>query len=56
MEEKHRMVWAILKKDGLIDDYQIPSDNLQSFIVEMEHHYNLNNNPYHNYDHGLTVM
>ncbi|CAD8122639.1 unnamed protein product [Paramecium sonneborni] len=54
--KKHRVVWAILKKNGHLDDYQIPYENLQSFIKEMEYNYNINNNPYHNYDHGITVM
>ncbi|CAD8196125.1 unnamed protein product [Paramecium pentaurelia] len=54
--QKHRVVWAILKKNGHLDDYQIPYENLQSFIKEMEYNYNVNNNPYHNYDHGITVM
>ncbi|CAD8121676.1 unnamed protein product [Paramecium sonneborni] len=54
--QKHRVVWAILKKNGHLDDYQIPYENLQSFIKEMEYNYNINNNPYHNYDHGITVM
>ncbi|KAM3132153.1 hypothetical protein pb186bvf_015748 [Paramecium bursaria] len=54
--QKHRAVWSILKKNGFIDDYSIPIDNLQKFIKDIEYHYNANSNPYHNYDHGITVM
>ena len=52
--QKHRAVWSILKKNGFIDDYSIPIDNLQKFIKDIEYHYNANSNPYHNYDHGIT--
>ncbi|CAK57375.1 unnamed protein product (macronuclear) [Paramecium tetraurelia] len=55
-KDKHRVVWAILKKNRIFDDFGLPQENLQNFIKEMEYHYNVNNNPYHNYDHGVTVM
>lgn len=40
--QKHRTIWAILKRTGAMDNYQIPYDNCQAFIKEMEYHYNAN--------------
>lgn len=54
--EKHRLVWAILKKRGYLEEYKIPNDELSTFLRQLFKRYNHNNNPFHNYDHGITVM
>lgn len=54
--EKSRLVWAILNQANLIKQYDIDLNKLCEFISQVKDGYCKNNNPYHNYDHGVTVM
>jgi 3'5'-cyclic nucleotide phosphodiesterase len=54
--DKHRLVWALLKRRGYLDKYNIPNDELSTFLRQLFKKYSFNNNPFHNYDHGITVM
>ena len=36
--------------------FALPAEKLINFLNEIESQYNMNNNPYHNYDHGIAVM
>ncbi|CAD8199220.1 unnamed protein product [Paramecium octaurelia] len=56
MIEKQRLVWSILARGNFIQMFGIPQEKLVAFLNEMETQYNMNNNPYHNYDHGIAVM
>lgn len=53
-QEKHRTAWAILKREGWIDLYQIPPDLFIEFLCELERKYNKRKNPFHNYQHGIA--
>jgi calcium/calmodulin-dependent 3',5'-cyclic nucleotide phosphodiesterase len=52
--EKARLVWALLKRAGFIEDFNIPNDELSTFLRQVMKKYNHNNNPFHNFDHGVT--
>jgi hypothetical protein len=54
--EKHRIVWALLRRKNFIEEYNIPMEALGDFLIALEVKYNSTNNPFHNYDHGISVM
>ncbi|CAD8211408.1 unnamed protein product [Paramecium octaurelia] len=54
--EKQRIVWAMLERSNFNQVFALPQDKLINFLIEMENQYNMNNNPYHNFDHGVAVM
>jgi len=54
--EKSRLVWVILKEMNLIAEYKMDSKKLCEFVTQIRDGYNFYNNPYHNYDHGVSVM
>mmetsp|Transcript_24543 Transcript_24543/g.21720 ORF Transcript_24543/g.21720 Transcript_24543/m.21720 type:complete len:180 (-) Transcript_24543:300-839(-) len=54
--QKSRMVWAILQDINLVSEYKIDLSILCNFIEKMRYEYSKNNNPFHNYDHGLSVL
>ncbi|CAD8159906.1 unnamed protein product [Paramecium pentaurelia] len=53
---KAKLVYHIIKKNEWIDNYDINEDVLMKFIKEVERKYNKRKNPFHNFDHGITVM
>ncbi|CAD8127538.1 unnamed protein product [Paramecium sonneborni] len=54
--EKQRIVWSILERNNFNQMFALPQEKLINFLIEMETQYNMNNNPYHNFDHGVAVM
>ncbi|CAK89274.1 unnamed protein product (macronuclear) [Paramecium tetraurelia] len=54
--EKQRIVWSMLERNNFNQMFALPQDKLINFLIEMESQYNMNNNPYHNFDHGVAVM
>lgn len=53
---KAKLVYHIIKKNDWIDNYDMNEDVLMKFIKEVERKYNKRKNPFHNFDHGITVM
>jgi len=53
---KFKIAYHILDLNDWIDMYNIPKDVLVRFIKELERKYNKFNNPFHNFDHGVSVM
>ncbi|CAK67167.1 unnamed protein product (macronuclear) [Paramecium tetraurelia] len=54
--EKQRIVWAMLERNNFNQIFALPQEKMINFLIEMENQYNMNNNPYHNFDHGVAVM
>lgn len=54
--EKSRLVWVILNQTNLVKEYNIELNKLCEFVSQIKDGYTKNNNPYHNYDHGISVM
>lgn len=52
--EKSRLVWFMLEDFGLINDFEINRDTLCEFILQIQAGYQEHNNPFHNYNHGVT--
>lgn len=53
---KAKLVYHIIKKNDWIDNYDMNEEVLMKFIKEVERKYNKRKNPFHNFDHGITVM
>ncbi|CAK69783.1 unnamed protein product (macronuclear) [Paramecium tetraurelia] len=53
---KTKLVYHIIKKNDWIENYDMNRDVLMKFIKEVERKYNKRKNPFHNFDHGITVM
>ena len=54
--EKHRIVWSMFQIENYFETYNIPLDNFSEFLHELKVRYNKSDNPFHNYDHGVSVM
>lgn len=54
--EKLRFAYAILEKKQYISKFKIPMRELYAFLVKVQYHYNKRKNPFHNFDHALTVQ
>jgi hypothetical protein len=54
--DKHRIVWAIFRKNNFFEEFKIQGEKFLDFITALEYRYNETNNPFHNYDHGVQVM
>ncbi|CAK91630.1 unnamed protein product (macronuclear) [Paramecium tetraurelia] len=55
-QEKHRIVYSILEKNGFISQYNLNKQCLAQFLSVLQKKYNRRNNSFHNYDHGIAVM
>ncbi|CAD8126757.1 unnamed protein product [Paramecium sonneborni] len=55
-QEKHRLVYSILEKNGFISQYKMNQQCLAQFLSVLQKKYNKKNNSFHNYDHGISVM
>ncbi|KAL4491826.1 hypothetical protein ABPG72_006081 [Tetrahymena utriculariae] len=55
-KEKVRIIWSIFQKRNYFDKYKIPLSQFCEFIQEIRLRYNKRGNPFHNFDHGITVM
>ncbi|CAD8156083.1 unnamed protein product [Paramecium octaurelia] len=55
-QEKHRLVYSILEKNGFISQYNMNNQSLAQFLSVLQQRYNKKNNSFHNYDHGISVM
>ena len=49
-------VYGIFKDYDLFSQFSIPHDQFRQFLEEMKHLYSHNNNPYHNWIHGYSVL
>lgn len=52
--EKQRFVWAILERNGYIDEFNIPLQTFCDFVHIIKKKYNKKKNPFHNFDHGIS--
>ena len=52
--EKNRLVWAMLDTFDLVKEFNIDLNVLCEFITKMKEKYSVNNNSFHNYEHGVT--
>jgi len=52
--EKSRIVWIILNDMNLIEEYNIDLKVFCDFVSQVREGYCSHNNPYHNYDHGVS--
>lgn len=55
-EEKQRLVYSILDRNHFLDKFSIPQTQLINFLMALETKYNKKKNPFHNYNHGISVM
>ncbi|KAL4444476.1 hypothetical protein ABPG74_016769 [Tetrahymena malaccensis] len=55
-KEKVRIIWSIFQKRNYFEKYKIPISQFCEFIQEIRLRYNKRGNPFHNFDHGITVM
>lgn len=54
--ELYRYIWAMFCNTQIIEAYKISPFKFSNFITEVDKYYSKNNNPFHNFQHGLTVM
>jgi hypothetical protein len=54
VERKFKFIYAMFKEQGVIQKYSMQSSIFLSFLKETEKLYNSQNNPFHNFDHGIT--
>jgi len=52
--EKSRIVWVLLNDMSLIEEYNIDLKVFCDFVSQVREGYSSHNNPYHNYDHGVS--
>ncbi|EGR34033.1 hypothetical protein IMG5_026540 [Ichthyophthirius multifiliis] len=55
-EEMYSTAWNILVRNNYVQTYNIKEQTFANFIKQMQLLYNKNNNPFHNFQHGLSVM
>ena len=53
-EEQYRMSWIPFHNLGFISKYSINMEKYPDFIFEVKKQYNVFENPYHNFEHGLN--
>lgn len=46
----------MLKNTQIVDSYMINPHTFSKFIKKTDNYYSRNNNPFHNFRHGVTVM
>lgn len=54
--EKPLHAWKMFTSLGLDSNFKIDSQKFLSMVAEAEISYNKRNNPYHNFNHGMTVL
>ena len=52
--EKNRIIWVILNDLGLITEFKIDLEVLCRFITKLKEKYDKKDNPFHNFDHGVS--
>ncbi|KAL4468314.1 hypothetical protein ABPG72_010715 [Tetrahymena utriculariae] len=56
VEEKYTTAWNILKRAQYFESCSIPEDVFANFVKELQKQYDIKNNDFHNFDHGVSVM
>ena len=54
--ELYRNIWAMFSNTQIVEAYKISPFKFSSFIMEVDKYYSRMNNPFHNFQHGVTVM
>lgn len=54
--EKVRIVWSIFNRRGYFEKYKIEDNTFCAFVHSLRGKYNKRGNPFHNFDHGVSVM
>lgn len=54
VEEKYTTSWNILRRSEFFETFVIPEEVYANFIKEMQKGYDQNNNPFHNFNHGIS--
>jgi hypothetical protein len=49
-------VMHMLQAHDIPNSYKIEIEDLRTFLFILRHHYNKRRNPFHNFDHAVTVM
>lgn len=55
-KELYRHIWAMFSNTQIVDSYMISPYTFSKFIGEVNKYYSKNENPFHNFQHGMTVM
>lgn len=55
-KDLYKNVWAMFSISQVAENYQINPYRFLAFINRTSAHYNLHNNQFHNFRHGVTVM
>ncbi|EAR83084.2 3',5'-cyclic-nucleotide phosphodiesterase (macronuclear) [Tetrahymena thermophila SB210] len=56
VEEKYTTAWNILQRAQYFESCSIPEDVFANFVKELQKQYDIKNNDFHNFDHGVSVM
>ncbi len=51
--EQHRFVWVMFERMDLFNKYDIDLERFPEYLMECKRLYNVHNNQYHNYEHGI---
>jgi cAMP-specific phosphodiesterase 4 len=56
IEEKYRMVWFMFHSLNYIEKFEIDLEIFGRFIGVLQEKYNCRDNPFYNFEHGLTGL
>ncbi len=54
--ERYGLPFKVFRERCFLKNYKIYSGTFLAFLKELEATYNVNNNPFHNFIHGINVM
>lgn len=58
VKEKQKMriksIYTMFDSAGMVDQFEVDKPKLLNYIRKAEFYYERNNNPYHNFEHGIT--
>eukprot|EP00330_Aristerostoma_sp_ATCC50986_P010748 CAMPEP_0114575600 /NCGR_PEP_ID=MMETSP0125-20121206/458_1 /TAXON_ID=485358 ORGANISM="Aristerostoma sp., Strain ATCC 50986" /NCGR_SAMPLE_ID=MMETSP0125 /ASSEMBLY_ACC=CAM_ASM_000245 /LENGTH=319 /DNA_ID=CAMNT_0001763469 /DNA_START=689 /DNA_END=1645 /DNA_ORIENTATION=- len=53
---KARIAWVVLNRMNMMRKFKVDPEVFCNFIIKLRQKYNKNNNPFHNFEHALSVM
>ena len=54
LDEQYRVTWCMFDRLNLFEKYGLNLQKFPAFLMETQEMYNMNDNAYHNFEHGIN--